>query len=230
MHKFEFINRGFDKNILLLPGWACDWRIFTHLDLDCNYIYAPAGDVDTEFIACYLKEHKFHKVSVLGFSMGSFTAARFAEDHAAFIERLFLVSTTIKPDAMLMDHIKAKIDANHRAFLIRFYINCFARNDIEALRLFRRDILQDYLARADKDILLEGLNFLRGASLSSEGINKVDKVTIYHGEEDKVFPLKDILPITQYCPKVELNVFADTGHILLFNHKFLHQIRQLCKS
>ena len=36
--EFKLIDRGFKDTILLIPGWAADYRIFDSLDLEFNYL------------------------------------------------------------------------------------------------------------------------------------------------------------------------------------------------
>jgi len=36
--EFRFFNRGFKDTLVLIPGWATDYRIFNSLDLSYNYL------------------------------------------------------------------------------------------------------------------------------------------------------------------------------------------------
>ena len=79
MFKAEFINRGYKENLVLVPGWATDWRIFDGLDLNYNYIslieFSPLNFTDG--LSQYLENKSINKVSMLGWSMGAFLAADF---------------------------------------------------------------------------------------------------------------------------------------------------------
>ena len=229
MEKFKFINRGFDKTLLLLPGWACDWRIFTHLDLPCDYIFALSNGLKVCDIADYLKVQNLEKISILGFSMGSFLAADFAEKYQQSVDRLLLISSALKPDPDLMEEIKRKIEVNPKAFLYRFYLSCFAKGDREGLSLFRRELMDDYLRTIDKDGLVKGLERLEAAALSVKGINNVPTV-IYHGREDKVFPLENISRAKTLCRQMNLTVADDVGHIPFFNQQFLIRLKAAWKN
>ena len=37
-NQFKCVNRGFDRTIVLLPGWASDYRIFNNLNVSYNYL------------------------------------------------------------------------------------------------------------------------------------------------------------------------------------------------
>jgi pimeloyl-ACP methyl ester carboxylesterase len=230
MRKFKFIPRGFEETLVLLPGWACDWRMFSHLELDCNYVFALNDNATSMDIAEFLESQNISEVSILGFSMGSFIAADFVFHYSQMVKRLFLVSTTIKPDSHAMANIKATVKANHKAFLYRFYLGCFAKSDAAALALFRQELIDDYLKNINKDDLLRGLDYLAHVSLSLEGINRAKQVIVYHGGDDKVFPVKQIMAVKDFCPHVDIRVIQGAGHALLFHHAFLDDIRGIWKS
>ena len=79
MFEIKFINRGFKDNLVLIPGWATDWRIFDGLDLNYNYIslteFSPSNFVGG--LSQYLENNSIDKVSMFGWSMGAFLAADF---------------------------------------------------------------------------------------------------------------------------------------------------------
>ena len=35
---FKYVNKGYRDSIVFIPGWASDYRIFSNLDLDFNYL------------------------------------------------------------------------------------------------------------------------------------------------------------------------------------------------
>ena len=77
MPHFNFVDRGFKKNILLIPGWATDWRIFERLDIPFNYLLPKrVSPSEAKKIINHIPG-KLRKagISVLGWSMGGFIAA-----------------------------------------------------------------------------------------------------------------------------------------------------------
>ncbi len=77
---FEYTNRGFRKNLVLIPGWAADCRIFGTLDLAYNYIF-PGLTPPDRFVcnlSDFLKRIGADSVTLLGLSMGGFLSADFA--------------------------------------------------------------------------------------------------------------------------------------------------------
>src|SRR3989338_731284 len=81
--KFIALERGKKAYIALIPGWAADYRIFSALDLEFNYLlpinFSPFNF--TESLLDALKEHNIERVSLFGHSLGGFVAAEFAAEH-----------------------------------------------------------------------------------------------------------------------------------------------------
>ena len=229
IQKFKLVNRGFKNTLLLLPGWACDWRIFSRLDIEYNYIFA-LDNVTARDIALYLQQAGIERISVLGFSMGSFVSADFAAAYPGYIKDLFLVSSCIKPDAALMDDIKSKVGLNRRAFLYRFYLSCFSRTDKESLRVFRKELMNEYLDIFTLKVLLRDLDYLKNISLSLDGINNAHRAVVCHGREDKVFPYENSLKIKELCPKVDFVTLDNAGHALFANNDFISGAKIWFKS
>ncbi|MBU0880591.1 MAG: alpha/beta hydrolase [Candidatus Omnitrophica bacterium] len=77
MSKFKLISTpGAKDTMLLIPGWATDYRIFNNLNIKYNYLlpveFSPF--MFSEDLLAAMKENGIKKISVLGWSMGGFIA------------------------------------------------------------------------------------------------------------------------------------------------------------
>ena len=94
LSEFKFFQRGFKDTLALIPGWATDYRIFSNLDLNYNYLlpikFHPA-DFKKE-LSRSLEELHINKVSLFGWSSGGFLATDFALGYASKVGELILVS------------------------------------------------------------------------------------------------------------------------------------------
>jgi pimeloyl-ACP methyl ester carboxylesterase len=79
--------------LVLVPGWASDWRIFNSLNLEFDYL-VPLDFSPFSFEKGLLRalKKKSGRVSLFGWSLGGFTAAGFAAKYPALIDELMLVS------------------------------------------------------------------------------------------------------------------------------------------
>jgi len=77
---FKYLDRGSDKTIVLIPGWATDYRIFDSLNVKFNYLLPLDFSPDTfeNVILNALEEKGIEKVSLFGWSLGAFLAAEFS--------------------------------------------------------------------------------------------------------------------------------------------------------
>ena len=82
---FKFVDRQKERFLVIMGGWAFDYRIFTGLDLPFNYIFSDGGQ---NGLKKNLKEKGIDKISLLGWSKGAFAACDFASDNADTIEEM----------------------------------------------------------------------------------------------------------------------------------------------
>src|SRR3989338_4261643 len=88
------IPRGAARTLLLIPGWATDYRIFASLELPYNYL-VPIKFAFLDFekrVLRALEENALDKISILGWSMGAYLAADFAAKHKDRIDELILAA------------------------------------------------------------------------------------------------------------------------------------------
>ncbi|MBI5123791.1 MAG: alpha/beta hydrolase, partial [Candidatus Omnitrophica bacterium] len=162
MSEFKFFDRGKSRAILLIPGWASDYRIFSRLDLPLNYLvptrFSPFNF--EEGLLQSLEKNGLKKISILGWSMGAFLATDLLSHNRDRIDELILVGARKKYEKHGIDKIKMVLEKNKDAFLYKFYNECFSRDEKKAINWFKKTLLRDYLNGFTLDSLLEGLEYL----------------------------------------------------------------------
>ena len=113
------------------------------------------------------------------------------------VDKAFLFDVTLAPDAQLMGEIARKIEVNSRAFLRRFYADCFSPQDREGWEFFKAELMPDYLEQ-DKRSLIDGLGFLAQANLDVEALLSIAGLKIFHGAQDKVFDIKSLAYLQEH--------------------------------
>lgn len=220
--EFEFRNRGFKDALVLIPGWATDWRIFDGLELDYNYLLATklhASDFNRELLS-QMDRHKISKVSVFGFSLGGFLAAEFACAYPEKIAKLILLGVRKCYDPQLLENIKRQILSARRTWLYKFYLNCFSKADAYSREWFRKNLLKEYLNKLSLDELIRGLDYLAGHALNLQALAKVGDIRIFHGRDDMIAPVKEALEIKADLPQIKFTLLGDKGHLFSLSGDF----------
>ena len=106
--RFKYIDRGKENFLVLVPGWASDYKIFDSLDLEYNYIVpVEFSPFDFEEILLEtLKTNNIKKASIFGLSLGGFLAAKFASKYPDLIDELTLVGIRKKYKAEEIREVK----------------------------------------------------------------------------------------------------------------------------
>lgn len=219
---FKLLGRGFAKNIVLIPGWATDYRVFNNLELDYNYLL-PVGISPFDFKAkllSLLQERGYKSVSVLGYSLGGFLACDFAAEYSDMVEELILLGIRKSYGAGALKQARQGIASNARAFLYRFYLNCFSGYDREGLAWFRQNLLSNYLQDFSLPDLAMGLDYLSSNRIDAAKLKDIKKIRIFHGEEDLVAPLEEALEVKSALAQAEFNLMKNKGHLLFLSPEF----------
>jgi len=230
---FKLSSRNFKKTIALVPGWATDYRIFSLLDLDYNYLLpinlSPFNFKDK--LSALLNEKSLGRISLLGWSLGGFLAAEFASDNPERIDELILVSMRKNFPAQTLEKVKDQIRQNKKAYLYKFYLECFSEAEREAWHWFKKNLLRDYLSKMELKDLLEGLDYLSCARLNFKSLASLKKIRFFHGLEDKIAPSEQTGQIQARLsclpagrPQTEFVYMPGAGHIpflsRIFREKF----------
>ena len=218
---FKFIERNHDSTILLIPGWATDYRIFGSLDLPFNYLmpdrFSPF-DFGKMFSTA-LDEQKLNGVSILGWSMGSFIAAEVASKYPQNFKDIILVSVKKRYDKEMIENIKAYINKNKIGYLCKFYNDFFSDREKEASDWFRRNLLKKYIKEMSPDLLLEGLDYLSGAELRTEDLKGLS-IKFIHGEDDRIAPVDEAARIAKALPRAVFVSIEAAGHAPFLRTEF----------
>lgn len=220
--EFELINRGFKDTIVLIPGWATDYRVFSNLKLDYNYILAVKPDpfAFSKSLLRLLNEKSLSKVSLFGWSLGGFLAADFSLKYSDRIEELILVSIRKRFDVKALEDVRQKILENRPAYLYKFYLECFSGNDKKGFLWFKKNLLKDYLKEIELRDLEAGLDYLSRASISSKSFVSLKKVRIFHSPLDKICPFEEAQAIGKGLRQVKFIPMPQAGHALFLDSDF----------
>lgn len=221
MSEFKFIDRGYNSTTLLIPGWASDWRIFNTMNLDSNYL-VPNVSLPFDFdkgLSGALEQNGLKKITVIGWSMGGFIAYGLLSKYRDIIDEAILISVRRRYEKESIENIKIYLKKNARAFLCKFYKDCFSPNESERLAWFKDNLLKEYLDLMDLDMLLEGLDYLSGAEIDTVNTGST-KLKLIHGDEDKIAPIKDAYELKRSMPKAEFIVVSGSGHMPFLNSNF----------
>jgi pimeloyl-ACP methyl ester carboxylesterase len=221
--KFKFINRGFQDCLVLAPGWAFDYRIFSNLKLNYNYLL-PLGLYPFDFgntLLDKLSKLAIGKISLYGWSLGGFLAAEFALSNQKMINKLILVSVCERFNPQNLRNIELKLKPSPKAFLYKFYQQCFSDNDIQALSWFKENLLKQYLGNIKLNDLLGCLDYLKAVSIDTKALSALEKIKIFHGSQDKIVPLEEAVVLKTKIPQAEFICLEAAGHIPFLSPQFL---------
>ncbi len=208
------IDRGFSSFLVLIPGWATDFRIFNTLNLDYNYL-VPVKFEPSNFnagLTKILNRESIKRISLFGWSLGAFLAQEFALNNHNMIEELLLVSIRKRYGLKALEEIKSQLFKNKRAFLYKFYLECFSDNDLEALAWFKKNLLEDYCGGMELNYLLAGLDYLSQSQLKTDSLARIKKLRIFHGRKDAIAPFEKAVLLRDDLPLADF-VTLECGHI-----------------
>lgn len=219
--EFKFLDRSLRNTLVLIPGWATDYRIFNTLDLNFNYLFPlkfSPFSFEKELLSA-LRENRLERVTIFGWSMGGFMASDFFVKHQDKVEGLILVSIREKYEKENLRQIKARLKKNKEGYLYKFYHNCFSKCELEFFLWFKRNLLENYLTQMDLGTLLEGLDYLQDAELNLPRL-KNQKIYFIHGKEDKVAPINEALRVKESLPQAKFISLKDAGHMPFLSPDF----------
>lgn len=217
----NFLDGGFKESILLLPGWATDYRIFELLDLGYNYILPRDHSfvrLEKEFPAI-LEKYNLHTVSIFGWSLGGFIAYELGQKYPQKIKEITLVGIRKKYRRADLEEMRTALQQNKKAALSQFYRNCFSAKEQKTYRWFKNTLQQSYLAEFDIAHLLAGLDYLRTAEINPLAAPPVP-LKIIHGQNDKIAPLQETVEIKNALSHIRYSCIAGAGHLVFLNPEF----------
>ena len=218
--RFKYVNRGCRDWIVLVPGWASDYRIFGTSDLSFNYLIPIDFSPFTfnEKLLNALKENKISKLSLFGWSLGGFVASDFAIKYTDLIDELILVSIRKRYEARSLNDIRRHLGRSKKGYLYKFYTQCFNKKD--RLHHFKENLLKVYCEELDLDYLLKTLDYLENAEIKPQLLNNIKRITIIHGEHDRIAPIQEAIDIKDKIPHARFICIKDAGHIPFLEEDF----------
>jgi pimeloyl-ACP methyl ester carboxylesterase len=198
----------------LIPGWAADYRIFDTLDLKFNYLL-PLDFSPFSFESHIRNELKYKgidKIFLLGWSLGGFVAAEFAAKYPDMIEELVLISIRKRYREEEIAEAKRLLKKNKKGYLYKFYARCFSRES--SLSWFKQHLFKRYCEEFSLKYLIDTLDYLGGARINSEELNRVSKIKIIHADADRIAPLNEAREVQANLSNSQLVVVNDSGHAL----------------
>ena len=209
---FTYIDRGKEKDLLLVPGWATDYRVFTNIAVEYNYLIAiePMLYDFKENLLMVLSQNKIKKISLFGWSLGGYLVSDFACKCTEFVDKLILVGIRDSYDYEQINQIKDYLKKNKRAYLYKFYMSCFYNKDI--LSWFKKNLLKEYCELLTLDWLLTTLDYLAGASIDTDNLKNVVHVDFIHGEYDRIAPIEEARLVQSRLNNSAFFTIKDTGH------------------
>ncbi len=222
MLEAKLIDRGFAKTMLLLPGWATDYRIFSTLELNYNYLLAREFSPQdfSQGLSAQLDKIALKKVSLFGCSLGGFLAAEFAAQYPQRVEELFLSGVRICYSREVIEAARQKMQKDKQGFLRQFYQSCFSKHDTRSLEWFKQNLQDDYLRNFTLAELTRGLDYLQGAVIDPGKLAGIKKLKIFHGRLDRIAPFEEAARIKSCLAGAELISLPAAGHIVFLNPGF----------
>ena len=221
--EFKLFDRGFDDTMLLIPGWATDYRIFAPLDVEFNYLISiKLSPFDfRDKLLDSLSDNRSDVISILGWSMGYFLALDFASEYPDRINNgiIFMVSARCRYEKALIEGIKIRLRKNRAGYLYKFYKECFSEGEKESLYWFKSNLLSSYINEMNLDVLFKGLDYLSNAQIKTHDLKKVN-ITFLHGESDKIAPIEEALKISKNLPQAKFISIKGAGHIPFLRSNF----------
>ncbi len=219
---FKFVDRKQSRNLVLIGGWAFDYRIFETMDLPYNYFFyidEAQGGFETE-LKQLLTKRRFEKISLFGWSQGAFVACDFASRNPDITEEVILVGLRKKYERKNLHQIKDYLLKNKKAFLYKFYRDCFCQEEEKHYLWFKKNLLKDYLKKMELGKLVSGLDALAQYQIRLESLKEIERIKIAHGREDAIAPESDAIDIANSLPQAEFISFECAGHLPFLRQDF----------
>jgi malonyl-CoA O-methyltransferase len=221
MSRFKFVDRGFEKSMLLIPGWATDWRIFKRLDIPFNYLLPErVSPNEAKKIINHLPaELRKAGISILGWSMGGFIAADLILKNPNVFERVVLISIRQRYDTNRIEQIRDCLRRDAKAYLYSFYKGLFSEDEKENKIWFKEVLLSKYINDIDSLYLFEGLDYLSATELKANLLNKPN-VTFIQGENDSIAPIHEARLAISQAPMARAVFIKDACHLPFLRKEF----------
>lgn len=221
---FQYQDRGYERTLVLAPGWGFDARIFEPLDLDFNYLIPRGIDTErfNEDLIRVLARYNIKEVSMLGWSMGGFLALNFLKEYGEVVKEVFLVSMRKRFPREQIEAQKAMLREDRKLYLAQFYRNCFLGQK-RAFQWFNERLFSSYVERFDLKSLLKGLDYLARQELEPALPDK-HVVRLIHGKKDGIAPYSELLELREGLSSTHILLFEKGGHLPFLEPDFKERL------
>jgi pimeloyl-ACP methyl ester carboxylesterase len=207
-----------DSAIVLLPGWATDYRIFDRFPVARTRIIPldPITHDCSGDLAAFLRDEGISPVDFYGWSLGGALALRFARQYPELTGRVIVAAVRPSYPLAELESVRRDLKDNATAFLGDFYRRCFLPGQRDDYRWFKDTLLADYQARFAIDDLIRGLDCL-GEWAFDEADLSIRPTTILHGDLDVIAPVTEIADVAGRVVDVDFHVVSGAAHAVFLS-------------
>ncbi|MGB3097141.1 MAG: alpha/beta hydrolase [Candidatus Deferrimicrobiaceae bacterium] len=219
-----------DRTVVLLPGFATDYRIFEGLAPDANRICPLNVDPHrfAEQLFGYLQGTGVGRVTLFGWSLGAFLATDFAVRYSESVDRLVLVGARKHYDRDGLDQFGRSMREDRKQCLLEFYTRCFLPTQRAAYRRFRETLLSPYLQEMEAGRLLRDLEYLYTAEIRPNRLPPCP-VTFVHGAHDVIAPVAEARELAAGIPGASLHMLPNAAHAAFLDEELISLNREILR-
>jgi len=210
----KYIDRGYDRTLLLVPGWGFDERVFKSLSLPFNYLLYTSPDMAA--LEGAVLGGGYGALDMMGWSQGGVALAGLAVKHPDLVRQLILVGVRSAYPVHGLNEIKGLLERSCATYLKCYYKACLDKGD---LPWFKQTLQTDYLAQFAPDDLMAGLDWLAQVQMEWVALQKIASFTLIHGSEDQVAPVQEARVLAAQFPQAKYCEVAGAAHAV-----FLHPV------
>ncbi len=234
--KIQYVEAGSGPNVILLHGLGADlssWSANIAALAQKYHVYAPdqigfgASDKPfmnyrvatlVDFLEGFYRKLGIDKATVVGNSLGGWTAAAFTLAHPERVQKLVLVDAAgysftnapVKPSREMLESLNPSTIAGTKALLAVIFANKMFQTDATAEMMFAGHLRHNDGYTIDRfiDSILRGEDFIDGKL----GAIKVPTLVVW-GREDALVPLASGEQYAKDIAGAQLVVFDHCGHV-----------------
>jgi pimeloyl-[acyl-carrier protein] methyl ester esterase len=214
------IDNGADRQALILPGWATDWRVFRGLSPSLNLV-SPCTFLPETYLPAvrdFLQQTSDRHLIVAGWSLGSFAALQLARELPDAVGGLILIGARRSYPAEDIQTVRGRLERNKAGCLRRFYRECFLPSQKEDFKRFRSGLMETYLEQMLPEDLEAGLDYLADREITVADAPPC-KTLFVHGGNDAVAPLSEARWLVDRMERAQMLVVG-TGHAAFLSPEF----------
>ncbi len=225
----QWISRGDGRPLVLVTGWAMDYRIFLDIPTD-----RPVMIIDTydpflfpEFLAQLFQKEGILEADLMGFSMGGYAVLQFVRHYPQYDHQMILIGLRPRYPVSELRFFLKKLELGKIVPLLQgFYQSAVAESDYQS---FANRVLPDYLTTFSGDDLTRGIRYLADfGHLDDIQSLPLSCLTFVHGRHDKIAPFSELELYFQMSGLSPLLVcLEDAGHCLS-DAIYVSNILRLC--